>query len=118
MQFATDRLVSSGDPLVILNSKALAGLGYTPWLIQGIKTAGRAWGDSPFCGRYVFEDDIRAWLAKHPDFVASHSIRSKPQRTPTDLPVEAGCRSDAQGWRSAQQMTSPGRLAPQLAPAE
>ena len=59
------------------NAKRLQELGYSLWIIKGIKRAGNAFGDNPFIGRYAYKEDIEAWLHKHPDFVASQSLRSK-----------------------------------------
>jgi len=80
---------------MLLNAKALADRGYSPWLIQGIKTAGKLWGDNPFRGRYAYEEDIKAWFDRHPDFVASHAIRSKRRRRLAGPRATIACKSGA-----------------------
>ena len=66
---------------VLLDSKKLVELGYTKWILRAIKLASQATGDSPFVmGRYAYEDDIRAWLKKHPGFVPAHYFESEQRR--------------------------------------
>ena len=66
---------------MLLNSKALAALGYSKWFIRAVKLAGRLAGDSPFvAGHYVYEDDLKAWLKKHPEFVPNQVVTAQPQR--------------------------------------
>ena len=66
---------------MLLKTKDLIALGYSPWLIRGIKTAGTMWGDNPFVGgRYAYEEDLKAWLRRHPEFIASREIRSSVAR--------------------------------------
>lgn len=64
--------------MMLCDAKKLRELGYSTWFIKGVKRAGKAFGDNPFIGRYAYKEDIEAWLHKHPDFVASHTLRSKP----------------------------------------
>lgn len=60
---------------MLLNAKALKALGFTDWVISGIKRAGRVHGDSPFMGRYTTRKKLEAWFDIHPEFVASHYLR-------------------------------------------
>ena len=62
---------------MLCDAKKLRELGYSTWFIKGVKRAGKAFGDNPFFGRYAYKEDIKAWLRKHPDFVASQSLRAK-----------------------------------------
>jgi hypothetical protein len=80
---------------VILNTKALASLGYTEWFIQGVKLAGKALGDSPFAGRYTTAARLEAWVFSHPDFVAAHYVKAEQSRRLRGRPAGAACRSDA-----------------------
>jgi hypothetical protein len=67
--------------VMLLNTKALISLGYTKWFLHAMKLAAKLWGDSPFvAGHYAYEDDIKAWLKRHPDFVPSHHVASEQRR--------------------------------------
>lgn len=74
---------------MLCNAKALQELGYSIWMIKGIKRAGKAFGDNPFIGNYAYEEDLRVWLHQHPDFVASQSLRGKWPSPAMDNPLKA-----------------------------
>lgn len=83
---------------MLLDSKALAKLGYTKWILRAIKLASVVSADDPFVmGRYAYEDDIRAWLKKHPGFVPSHYFKSEQRRRLRGPLASVACKSDAPG---------------------
>jgi len=71
------------------NAKQLRELGYSTWFVKGVRRAGKLFGDNPFSGRYAYPGDIEAWLRRHPDYVASQVLRSKPSSLEEDAPVNA-----------------------------
>jgi hypothetical protein len=50
----------------------------SPWIIAGLKVAARASGDSPFRGQFATVADVKKWLDRNPNFVASHHLRKNP----------------------------------------
>jgi len=62
----------------LLNATQLAkALGVSTWVTKGMKIAGTIYRDPPFIGgRYTTVSRAMAWLERHPDFVASHHLRS------------------------------------------
>jgi hypothetical protein len=74
---------------MLCDAKALRELGYSAWFIKGVKRAGNLFGDNPFFGRYVYEDDLNAWLHRHPAFVASQALRTNGHCLAKDNPVQA-----------------------------
>jgi hypothetical protein len=74
---------------MLCDAKELKRRGYSAWFIKGVKRAGAVFGDNPFIGRYVYEEDLRAWIHRHPEFVASQTLRSKLPRPPLHNPGKA-----------------------------
>jgi hypothetical protein len=73
---------------MLLKTKDLEALGYSKWMLRAIKLASKHSSDSPFvAGHYAYEEDLRAWLKKHRDFVASQIVRSGLRRTPLGPPA-------------------------------
>jgi hypothetical protein len=61
----------------LMNSRQIAArLGVSPFVLKGIKRAGKGFGDTPFTGRYSTLPRIHEWLKRHPEFVASHYLRT------------------------------------------
>ena len=90
----------------------------SPWIIAGLKIAARYYGDSPFVGKYATVAEVRAWLKRHPDFVASHHLRKKPpQPRVTNPPSRAAGKSDGSSRKHGPQTPSPATPAPQLEPS-
>lgn len=91
---------------MLLNTKALVALGYSKWMLRAIKLAAVISSDNPFvAGHHAYEDDIRKWLKRHPEFVPNRIVTSKPPRTRIDLPAGAECRSDVRAETSAPRTT-------------
>lgn len=63
-------------------TKLAARMGFSTWVIKGMKVAAAHRGDSPFTGRYTTLRRAHEWLEQNPEFVASHHLRKKqpPQR--------------------------------------
>jgi hypothetical protein len=79
---------------MLLNTKALVALGYTKWFLHAMKLAAKLWGDSPFvAGHYAYEEDIKAWLKRHPNFVPSHHVASEQRRGHKRLALKSGVRA-------------------------
>ena len=76
-------------PGILCNAKKPQALGYSLWVIKGVRRAGEAFGDNPFFGRFAYPEDIEAWLRRHPDFVASRVLRSKLPPIAKYVPVKA-----------------------------
>jgi hypothetical protein len=73
---------------MLCDAKQLRELGYSTWFQKGVRRAGKLFGDNPFFGRYAYPQDIEAWLRRHPDYVASQVLRSKPPSLEKDAPVK------------------------------
>lgn len=57
-------------------TKLAKELGVSTWITYASKRAAAHYGDSPWVGRYTTVERFEAWLGRHPEFVASHFMRS------------------------------------------
>ena len=63
-------------------TKLARALGVSTWVAKASKRAGAHYGDTPWTGRFTTVDRFLAWLERHPDFVASHWLRSRETKRP------------------------------------
>lgn len=100
------------DDRRIIKTAAKLGeaVGVSRWTIQAIRKAGRMIGDP--LANYSTPEDVRKWLRRHPDFVASHYLKTKSPPSPP-LGQEPGA-ADKSGESSRRR----GRHKPSLSQSE
>lgn len=102
---------------VILTAEKLGeAVGVSRWTICAIRKAGRELND--LLPRYASVDDVRRWLRRHPEFVASHWLKKpkQPCTQPGQEPSTAGKFCESSRPRDLHT-PSPVVSEPQLVPA-